>query len=46
MNPENTGEQVALRHSSLWRKQLLYEKSVPRASACHTQMNECKHVKM
>ncbi len=46
MNPENVGEQVTLRHSNLWRKQLLYEKPVPKKSVCHTQMNECKYADM
>ena len=26
MNPENAGEHIALRHSTLWKKPLVYEK--------------------
>jgi hypothetical protein len=40
MNPENRGEQVRLRHSSLWRTPLNYEKPVPQAEGCHKQLNE------
>jgi hypothetical protein len=29
MNPENTGEQIMLKHSAMWRKPLVYEKPVP-----------------
>lgn len=44
MNPENIGEQIRMRHSSLWRQPLLYEKSVPKASTCHSQLNECNWI--
>lgn len=40
MNPENGGEQIRLRHSSLWRKPLTYEKPVPASNSCHHQLNE------
>ena len=40
MNPENVGEPVKLRHSSLWRKPLQYEKPVPESNSCHHQLND------
>jgi hypothetical protein len=40
MNPENVGEQIRLRHSSLWRQPLQYEKPTPEVSSCHRQLNE------
>ena len=40
MNPENMGEQITLRHSSLWRKPYSYEKPVPESNSCHRQLNE------
>ena len=40
MNPENRGEMITLRHSSLWRKPLNYEKPVPESNSCHAQLNE------
>jgi hypothetical protein len=40
MNPENVGEQIMLRHSSLWRKPLQYEKPIPQTVGCHKQLNE------
>lgn len=40
MNPENVGEQIKLKHSSLWRKPLQYEKPVPASDNCHKQLNE------
>jgi hypothetical protein len=43
MNPENRGNHVLLRHSSLWRKPLLYEKTVTRTQTCHSQLNDSKH---
>jgi len=39
MNPENIGEQIKLRHSSLWRQPLAYEKHVPKSTVCHKQLN-------
>lgn len=43
MNPENVGEQIKLRHSSLWRKPLAYEKPVPASDSCHHQINDRNH---
>ena len=40
MNPENMGEHISLRHSSLWRKPLQYDRPTPNASACHHQLNQ------
>ncbi len=42
MNPENGGEMIRLRHSSLWREPLSYEKPVPSTQGCHKQLNERK----
>ena len=39
MNPENVGENIALRHSLLWRKPLKYEKEVLPSEVCHLQLN-------
>lgn len=39
MNPENMGEQVRMRHSSLWRKPVVYDKPVPETLPCHQQLN-------
>lgn len=40
MNPENMGHHLTMRHSSLWRKPLNYEKAVKRVNTCHGQLNE------
>ena len=40
MNPENVGEQIKLRHSSLWRKPLHFEKPVPESEYPKKQLNE------
>lgn len=42
MNPENRGEHIVLRHSSLWRNPLTYEKQVSTTKHCHQQLNESK----
>lgn len=39
MNPENVGEHIPLKHSSLWRKPLIYEKTQKELPLCHLQLN-------
>lgn len=40
MNPENRGQQIALRHSSLWRNTMFVEKDNNNREGCHGQLNE------
>jgi len=40
MNPENIGDHIVLKHSSLWRKPLQYEKPVASTQKCHHQLNQ------
>jgi len=42
MNTETAGAHISLRHSSLWRKPLVYEKYQKALPQCHLQMNESK----